>query len=230
MKHVMATLGLVLLAGGSYHVGTLLNSAYSVPLEEVVLKKTVELRVKNSEKTDHCTGAILPDGQILTAAHCRVAVEGDKEFVAYYRDGETRKVDIARARYHAKEAQGDLMLLKTSEGHPEKYPVARPYCKDLPVGSKVMATGHPGPVMWAVTTGQIVSKRPRVSDKFKDVWIIHDAVIWKGMSGGPVFDTEGRLVGTSSHGQIGRIAMRQAVNTGLQYAVDGPEICDFLED
>ncbi len=130
-----------------------------------------------------------PDGYVVTNNH---VIDGASEI----------RVKMADQREYPATVVGtdpdtDLALLKVSA--PEPLPsVAFGDSAALRVGDPVIAVGNPFGLGGTVTSG-IVSARARSIDGGAYVDFIQtDAAINRGSSGGPLFDTEGRVVGVNS--------------------------------
>lgn len=130
------------------------------------------------------------DGQILTNAHVvegarsvRVTLADGRQFEAGV-IGADREHDIAEIRIGAR----DLPVAKLSE-------------LPLKVGQLVIAVGNPYGLSWTVTSG-VVSALGRELPHPRGGKLTHliqtDAPINPGSSGGPLVDTQGRVVGITT--------------------------------
>ena len=156
---------------------------------------------------------ISSDGYVLTNNH---VVENADKITARFADG--REV---RATVVGTDPATDIALIKL-DGH-ETWPhVDLGSSKDLRVGDWVVAIGNPLGLGITVTAG-IVSGTGRVlgHDAYDD-FIQTDAAINQGNSGGPLFDTQGRVVGMNT-------AIIQGANT-VGFAVPSDLIDDVLHD
>lgn len=200
----------------------------SEPDYERMRRSTVQVVIEtNGNLIGHCSGVITKHG-VLTAAHCakRLGPKGSRtRFLVHFMDGEFVVGTVVASQWDAdEEVPGtDLTLLKipTNSG----YPVSRVSCATLPVGTPVYVSGHPGRVRWAVTKSIVISDMHR-EGATEARWLQTDATTSGGNSGGPIFNTRGKVVGIVSHGQGGG---RFAGPTGHNFGQTGSVICEFLE-
>ena len=100
----------------------------------------------------------------------------------------------------------DLAVVKFES--PEEYPVATIADSDLAViGTQIFVYGYPatGGLFGAEREPELspglVTSRPR--NRPEGYTLRYQAVTWSGMSGGPVFDSEGRVIGLHGQGEFG---------------------------
>jgi serine protease Do len=100
----------------------------------------------------------------------------------------------------------DLAVVKFDS--PDEYPVAILGDSDqASIGAQIYVYGYPatgglfGAEREAELSGGFVTSRPRTRPE--GYTLRYQAVTWSGMSGGPVFDSEGRLVGLHGQGEFG---------------------------
>jgi serine protease Do len=130
-----------------------------------------------------------PDGYVVTNNH---VIEGAEEITVTLDDGSHHTAELLGS-----DPKTDLALLKIEAGGP--LPYARFGDSDVArVGDWVIAIGNPFGLGGTATTG-IVSARGRdiQSGPFDDFLQI-DAPINRGNSGGPLFDTSGRVIGINT--------------------------------
>lgn len=143
-----------------------------------------------------CSGVVIDDeGTVATAYHC--VANGLRPTVRVRGEEDERYV----GRTIAAAAKEDLALLSVPELAGKVPPLQ---IREAPVrrGDRVYGIGHPfapaadsegpfeGMLLWSVTEGIISAVGPRL--------IQTDAALNPGNSGGPVVDTEGRIVGIAS--------------------------------
>lgn len=173
----------------------------SYPAQEAVLEESV-IAIVDDEGYAFCSGVSTPDG-VYTAEHClftddivRVGVYSDQPSME---DGAWTRVytlDVIR-----RDADSDAALLE-----PLPWRLARrvTVSEDQPyVGQPVVAIGHPLGLPYMAThgyVGRLPSHPPPALDRFADPTLWLDIQIDEGMSGGPVFDRDGRVIGLVSWG------------------------------
>jgi len=152
---------------------------------------------------------ISPDCHVLTAAH---VVDGAKRIVVRTQDGVERE-----AVHLFSEASADLALLRLVEPD-DHLPHAELGDSDrLAVGQTVYAIGSPYGLENTLTVGRISAFREfgRLYDgMILAEFIQTDAAINSGNSGGPLFDSAGRVIGIAS-----RIYTVSGGSQGLGFAV-----------
>ncbi len=147
---------------------------------------------------------VSPDGYILTNNH---VVGGAEEIHVTLMD----KREFT-AKVIGKDAKTDLALIKIDTKQP--LPVAQLGDSDAAqVGDWVVAIGNPFGFTLTVTSG-IVSAKGRILGGNYDDFIQTDASINPGKSGGPLFDTEGRVIGINT-----AIYSRTGTNAGIGFAI-----------
>ncbi|MEG5173111.1 tetratricopeptide repeat-containing serine protease family protein [Microcoleus sp. B3-D7] len=104
------------------------------------------------------------------------------------------------------ETEADLAVVKFES--PEDYPVATIADSDQAViGTQIFVYGYPatGGLFGAEREPELspglVTSRPR--NRPEGYTLRYQAVTWSGMSGGPVFDSEGRVIGLHGQGEFG---------------------------
>lgn len=103
-----------------------------------------------------------------------------------------------------------VISLKLTPGAQADYMKQVELAKVLPLkGSKVVAIGNPIGLEFSVSEGIVASTREAgtVDSKFlgdrAGTWIQHDAAISSGNSGGPLFDSAGKVVGMNTSTLVG---------------------------
>lgn len=162
-----------------------------------------------------CSGVYIKDNIILSAAHC---VDMQKNM--HLKEIWVRKGDQTERAVVVKiDPKADLVLLYTPlRGTPVKFAwrVVR--------GEECWVIGNPLGLPNIITKG-IVSQVGLANKDEKAVFIVVDAIVLPGNSGGPVVNSDGRLIGiltrsTSFFGPFGA--------SGLGLAVDLRTILEFL--
>ena len=161
----------------------------------------------------YCGGVWVAPQYILTAAHC---VEDKKEVLFIMHDEERGWGKLPRSLHLGvvdKRGDQDIALIKSSEFL--HHPVAE--LSQIKVGEKVVMYGHPAGLGWSLVPGSVAGYRDSLP--VAGNWMQLSAPIYFGMSGGGVFDEQGRLVGLVSF-------MFKAPNTG--FAIPASVIRDFI--
>jgi S1-C subfamily serine protease len=149
------------------------------------------VQLQNALGRTFCSGVIV-DHKVMTAYHC---IDG----------GEPVFVETVEGRWEAAvwgtDETSDLAVLVPVDGR--KLPRGVRLARKAPsFGEEVWVIGHPlGKYTNSITRG-IVSHPQREDGIFGGLWMQHDAGTIGGNSGGPVFDSKGRLVGIVSFGII----------------------------
>ena len=200
-----------------------------VDLMSKVLNSTVLVRVeKDNQSQGHGSGVIISaDGNILTNYH--VIHGADKIRVLLHKH---------KARnYHEAKVVGidpvsDLALIDIDPWPEEVFNHASLEYDTTKIiaGVDVYAVGAPLSLQWSVTKGVINSINSQ-SFLTPYVYLIqHDAVIQEGSSGGPLFNTDGRVIGINTYviaPTKGKIEKLQSYS-GMGYAVQTDVIASSL--
>lgn len=168
----------------------------------------------------HATGFAVNPTTVVTASH---VVEGAAAFLVG--DGHRGAALVANGRDFL-----DLGLVRTSE--PLHGPFYRLDCRRAPRGEPVRALGYPLDVDLGEYRGHVASNHPPRGDfPGAQALIVLDLPVSPGISGGPVFDVDGDVVGLISAGAaqpvLGDDRIFSLSATGLMVA--GDAICLFLD-
>jgi serine protease Do len=131
-----------------------------------------------------------PDGLIVTNAHVVARAE---PLVVTLPDGRTLPAKVL-----ARDPERDLAAL-TVEAHGLST-VELGDSRSLRAGQWVMALGHPWGVPGSVTAGMVIAmdgESPGMPQNGHE-WVVVNLKLRPGYSGGPLFDTDGRLVGINT--------------------------------
>ena len=151
---------------------------------------------------------ISEDGYVVTNNH---VIEGADEIEVEFING-----DIFPARIVGTDANIDIAVLKIDADKPLEY-VAFGNSDVARVGDWVMAMGNPLGQGFSVSAGIISARNRELSGPYDD-YIQTDAAINRGNSGGPLFNTDGEVIGVNtaiispSGGSIG-LGFSMASNT-----------------
>ncbi len=194
-----------------------------------------------------CSGSVLKDNVILTAAHCvedetgeiinqviqevtgRVAV---REITVVFKpsdpSGKPQEREIAQAAVYKVDHQRDLALLRLLTPLPRTIsPLDISSDDSIEIGADIHAIGHPHGLNWTYTKGIVSQVRPDYSfgstdDPHRATVIQTQAAINGGNSGGPLLSDDGKIIGVVS------FAERKAEN--LNFAIAAKEVRFFLND
>jgi len=181
----------------------------------------------NSNRPRHVTslgsGFIIdPSGYVVTNNH---VIEDSDQITVSLQDGSSMP-----ARVVGRDVKTDLALLKVTTKKP--LPAAHFGDSDhARIGDWVVAIGDPFGIGSTVTAGIVSARNRNINSGDYDDFIQTDAPINRGNSGGPLFDTDGNVIGinsqiyTPSGGSVGigfaipSNLARQVVNQLRQFGV-----------
>ncbi len=181
---VLAFLFLVGCGGGCAHLGQAADYDVPPPISSVVAQHTLDSTVKiELPSGGHGSGFFIAPGVVLTAAH--VVDDLTEMPVVKKRRGGTCKVTRGVSL-----VGWDAALLWVD------------WCDSIPPlsvamyapveGDTVYAAGAPLDAEWSITKGIVADADHRM---MRTSWYVLDAVAHPGMSGGPVVDERGYVVG-----------------------------------
>lgn len=160
---------------------------------EKVMPSVVQVTVRAGSGEGLGSGIVLSaDGRILTNYH---VVAGAREVVITFSDGSQ-----AQARVVGSDRQADLALLQAS-GVSDLTPAVLGDSDAVSVGDSVIAIGSPAGLQGTVTAGIVsaVDRDVTISSGGASYQALQtDASINQGNSGGPLFDSAGRVIGINS--------------------------------
>jgi S1-C subfamily serine protease len=167
---------------------------------------------KDVERTVGTGVVILDNGTILTNLH---VVAGAKRLGVVFSDGMESEATIVGTR-----PEDDLAVIKTASVPDDLMPATLRSTGDLRLGDEVVAVGFPFGIGPSVTSGVISGlRREYRSPEGKRLLtnlIQFDAAANPGSSGGPLFTTDGEVIGIVT-GILN--PGRQAVFIGIGFAV-----------
>lgn len=146
-----------------------------LPLSDVVIVETIA--------GTRCAGSLVGEF-VLTAAHC-VPIQ---PAIVTMRDGLASLGDVV-----AIDSETDVAVLRTG------LPPGRLSIGPAPrAGDEVTAIGHPDGARWAAMHGSVAIARRWIRETPAREHVLLDLAAIGGMSGGPVLDARGRVVGVMS--------------------------------
>ena len=180
------------------------GNVYSSNVQKVVL--ILNIIDKKNKKGSIGAGSLIDrDGYIITNWH---VIDGapKNQVGVIFKDKKSNKLE--KENFHlgqvvsvAKEL--DLALVKIEKVPVGRQPVQLSSWKDIQVGDKVHAIGHPKGLYWTYSQGIVSAKREEYGWKYTnskhqaDV-IQHQTPISSGNSGGALLDDRGRLIGINT--------------------------------
>lgn len=129
---------------------------------------------------------ISPKGYIVTNHH---VIAGASEIRISMQDGQVYPAKLIGA-----DPKADLALLKINTGHPLPFLQFGDSTK-LADGDLVMAIGNPFGLSFSVSVGVVSALHRDIGSGPFDNFIQTDAAINRGNSGGPLLDTQGKVIG-----------------------------------
>jgi len=146
------------------------------------------------------------DGYIVTNNH---VIQGAEDITVIFRDDTQLK-----AKLIGSDSRIDLALLKVEPPNKKPLPAVKWGDSDKSrVGDWVIAIGNPFGMGHSVTAG-IISARGRSLNDSLDDYLQTDAAINKGNSGGPLFNTDGEVIGVNT-----AIYSPSGTNAGLAFSI-----------
>jgi serine protease Do len=158
------------------------------------------------------SGVVTADGRVVTNAH---NLRGD-EVTVTFADGRVERGEVAGA-----DADGDVAVVEVDTG--DAQPVEAASEADIAVGSVVFALANPGGRGLRATMGLVSSaersfRGPR-GRRFRGA-IEHTAPLPRGSSGGPLVDSDGRLLGLNTVRMDGGLILAIAADEALAERVE----------
>jgi len=176
-----------------------------------IIEQTVDSVVTIQTNAAQGTGFIITtDGYIVTNAH---VLSGARYGNAITSDREKIPMDLIGYNTNL-----DLALLKIKGNYQD---LNFENSNDVQIGEKVIAIGNPLGLSFSVSEG-IVSAKNRRGDNQLPAYIQTDAALNPGNSGGPLINTDGKVVGINNF----KIAGGESLGFALQseYIVEGVNI------
>jgi S1-C subfamily serine protease len=171
----------------------------------------------------HGSGVHVGNGYIITAAH----VAGDAKSVKVKNSlGSVGHADVLWVNKAHDIALLRISVLALEKGDEGAWGVSRLHCEDPKIGQSVIAIGNPGPLEFITAHGNVASGPKHSDEHWRDHYIV-SMPIAPGMSGGPVLDHHGRVVGI-----VVGVAMMSVgwsgAPVGFGYIAPASAICKLL--
>jgi serine protease Do len=198
------------------------SEAYQRVMDSVVVLKTVVHEQKVSaqgvseKKSSELGSGVLIDqkGLVLTASH---VVNLAESIEVTFKSGESTTAKVISSSYLA-----DVALIQL-DSVPDSVSFSELGDSDqLKVGQEVFVVGAPYGLEHTLSVGNVSGRRV-YDDLISMEFIQTDAAINSGSSGGPMFNTDGRLMGIVSH-----IRSRSGGNEGLGFVASINMIEDLI--
>jgi len=161
------------------------------------------------------SGVLIEKDQILTAAH---VVDGASFIEVHFTDGERIRADVV-----ASLKSSDIALLKLKRSHPTPTVAVLADSDKSRVGSKVFIIGSPFGISQTLSVGHLSGRMDRgmLADGTPIELLQTDTAINTGNSGGPMFNTNGEVIGIVSFiltksGGFDGIGFATSINTAKE--------------
>lgn len=205
MRIVLAAIAALALAGCASNLQT------PPPVASQQASHTVKIVLANG----HGSGVHVGNGFILTAAHV-VDKLSEVKLKSSAGDVQVGKVLWANTTY-------DIALVKAER--PARLASAALNCRTADVGEAITAEGNPGNIEFLTAYGRI-SGGERELGPWKRV-LVTDSTTVMGMSGGPVLDDAGNVVGITVGVMSVPVGFGSAL-TGFGAVVPSSAVCELL--
>lgn len=202
-------IGLILLITGGLLLGMLMQPSFSLAQDATLIFEEVSpATVSVFTSLGMGSGFVInPEGFIVTCAH---VVGRGKRLKVKFANGQEFTAQIIKKSDHM-----DLALIKINTSH---LPAVSVSVEPLKPGHQVYALGAPMGMDFSLSEGIIANPQRVVMGK---MFIQTSMPINSGNSGGPLLDSDGRVVGVNS------MKMHQA--EGIGFAIPAANLLVFLE-
>ena len=150
------------------------------------LAREVTLRVRNLGCGGLATGSAVAIGEDLLVTN-RHVIEGADRLEVTTWDGRTLTVEVAKAA-----TTHDIAVAEVAGGLPDAAAVAT---GDVEAGAEVLVAGYPRGGALSIAEGRVTRRTEDLLFGAEAGALALDVEVRPGNSGGPVLDTDGRLVG-----------------------------------
>lgn len=162
----------------------------------------------------HGSGVSIGNGFVITAGH---VAKGSKTVTLKTKDGKTRQADVLWIN-----EEYDIALPHSND---KTMDAAKLDCRVAHIGEYITSYGNPMKVEFSAAFGRIAGEAVAYGP-WKSV-VVTDMTTIMGMSGGPVFDADGHLVGITVGALVAPIG-KSASLAGLGFIVPSKSVCDLL--
>ena len=191
------------------------------PIASTARQATVALwpgtidQLGNDTRHPSCTGALVGNNLVLTAAHC---VEGRGKFTVGFTGREVRQ-----ARLLDKSYIGDVAILELTESAPPQYPTLSMATEPMRVGDIGVMVGHPKDQYYEFGGWIVTTIKSFTSDKG---WASFWGHSGGGASGGPLINHRGEIVGVLTASSAGGDFSVGRYDNDLFYDIQDPHLQD----
>lgn len=196
-------LGTAAVAAIVINISTVANAKTAQEVAEIAIPITVQI---NSNLGDGSGVIIAENGNIYTVLTVNHVVEDSTIKYSIRTNLEKDYSVVEVVSLQTTDEEPDLAILKFEST--ETYPVATlGNSEQSVIGSQIYVFGYPatGGLFSTERAGELarglVTSRPK--SRPEGYTLRYDAVTWSGMSGGPVFDSDGRVIGIHGQGEYG---------------------------
>jgi len=200
-------ISLLLFAALGFLAGCSNKADNGVPPAASLFQSTV-LIAKNGGQG---SGTIIGPGLVLTAYH---VVRGKGQPNVRFLAGPSHTGKVIWS-----EPDRDLALVEVDI--PKGYPIAPIECDELAPGQQVVTIGHPLRSKWVAFHGPL----PRAEARHKH-FVSLGFTIGRGVSGGPVFNNQGQVVGIS----LAILARHPSAQTGIGFMLPASVFCQTIRE
>jgi len=165
---------------------------------------TLVFKTESGELRPYCSGAFV-HSYVVTAAHCVIDFDGnvnDEVLIGTFQDYDVATGKFSNTYLFHPEIVWDVedvaLLSPDSVLSRAHHGTASVSTTDVTYGDSVQAFGNPIGYVFYFSRGQVVSPLRSGSDGMP--YTLINAVVYPGMSGGPVFNDSGEIVGLVSWG------------------------------
>ena len=219
MQKVIAILCLFLLPV----IGRAADSAdfaalYEAQSDSVVTIKTVSRTIEGKRvrtETGLGSGVLIKADQIMTAAH---VIDDAQVIEVHFNDGEIIEASVVSSL-----KDSDVALLKLSKSHPDPKLAKLADSDKTRIGSQVFIIGSPFGISQTLSVGHLSGRMNRglMAGGAPIEFLQTDTAINTGNSGGPMFNTDGEVIGIVSFiltksGGFNGIGFATAINSAKQ--------------
>jgi serine protease Do len=221
---------------------TYFNSAPKSPDYDQMMASVVKIEALNDKNNEigHGSGVFIENGLILSVNHVFAGENGAKspKFIAKTEDGTILDLKIVKLI-----PEKDMAFLEpvNNKTNLQKSKLS---CKPVKLGQDIISMGNPTILEFITTFGKVAGHK--VSSEFTSYDIIPtDLTVAPGMSGGPVFNVDGEVIGLNDAILNGPAGYALAPNdpddpskgveprqmssyTGISMLIPGDDICEEM--